>query len=218
MSSTTMPGPRRTLATTVRGASAAAAVSVGAAALALVGAGPASAAAGGTFTGFGTSSSQSMATFLAEQHAVSQASSFGWSDCHGTSTVRQAFPGSIWYEARANLTCFTPPAPARPVDEPAFGYVDVVSATHVSGWCKDPDTGDDVTEVHLYVDGTEGAIAGQVCNGARTDSVDGHGFDFPVSLQPGQRVTVYAIGKDAAGGVTAANPALPSSGTPLVVP
>lgn len=111
-----------------------------------------------------------------------------------------------------------PDPPAAP-DTPATGFVDSVSTTRVTGWCADADTGDDVTDVHVYVDSVAGGpIASQSCTGARADSVDGHGFDIPVSLPPGERVTVYAIGRDASGAATAANPALPSSGVPLTIP
>ena len=107
-----------------------------------------------------------------------------------------------------------------PVDQAPVGYLDACDPTHVHGWAKDPDWAGSL-DVHLYnqngvVNGFTAAQASEPGTGGTNQR-----FSAPHGQPSGTVLTVYALGRDAAGGGNGVNPALPhpvGGGTSCVVP
>lgn len=98
-------------------------------------------------------------------------------------------------------------------DRAPVGFLDACDRGMVSGWAKDPDWTGSV-DVHLYnQNGFVKAVTAADPSAPGTGGTNQR-FAVPHGQGPGAVLTVYALGRNAAGAVNGVNPALPRPNGP----
>lgn len=168
----------------------------------------------------------SLATLLGASLATTeQAHAVGRNQSQCSTTVPYV-PGSpipcpTYTYQGASCTGEIPYAPGSPIpcptifggnDHRAHGYVDGVSRAGVSGWARDLDVAGPIN-VDVWVNGLYRTTlaANQYRPDLAAAGIGNSGFSGAMTLNPGDQVTLYALGAFSSGLETGSDPWLPSS-------